>query len=269
MTKARSCYTGILAALLFVAPIAIPIHAGAMADDQASSATGQNDSQILADITKHLNKTKFKGIQPSVQNGVLTLAGTVDLFADKEDADRKAHHVKNVVAVRNQIEVGGKEVSDQQLGQALVEQLQYDRVGFGNMFNAIKVSVQNGVVTLSGAARTPVDKDSALSLVSNYPGVKDVVDDIDVLPPSPMDDGIRIAVARAVYGYPTLNKYAMDPARPIRIAVDRGNVELSGVVDSQSDKDVAFLQANGVPGVFKVTNDLVVANQPTEKKKKK
>ncbi len=269
MTKARIGYTGALAALLLVAPIAVPTRAIAMADDQASSSGGQSDSQITADITKQLNKSKFKGIEATVNNGVITLAGTTDLFEYKQEADRKAHRVKNVGAVRNQIEVGGKEVPDEALGQALAEKLQYDRVGYGNVYNAIKVSVQSGVVTLSGSARTPVDKDSALSLVSNYPGVKDVVDEIDVQPPSPMDDGIRIAVARAVYGYPSLNRYAIDPAKPIRIAVDRGNVELSGVVDSQADKDTAFIRASGVSGVFKVTNNLVVANQPNEKRKKK
>jgi hypothetical protein len=74
-----------------------------------------------------------------------------------------------------------------------------------------------------------------------------------------MDDRIRIATARAVYGYPSLNKYSIDPAKPIRITVVNGNVTLSGVVDTQADKDTANIRANGVPGVFKVTNNLQVA----------
>jgi len=242
------------------------IRALAIPQDKTTSATGQNDSQMQADINKQLSNSKFSGVKASVENGVITLSGTVDVYQAKEDADKKAHRVKNVVAVRNQIEVGGKEVSDQELGQALARKLAYDRVGYGNVFNAIKLSVQNGVVTLSGSARTPTDKDSALSLVSNYPGVKDVIDDVDVLPPSPMDDQIRMQVARAVYGYPSLNKYSIDPAKPIRIAVNSGNVELWGVVDTQADKDTANIRANSVPGVFKVTNDLVVANQTGEKK---
>jgi hypothetical protein len=79
-----------------------------------------------------------------------------------------------------------------------------------------------------------------------------------------MDDGIRMAVARAVYGYPALNKYAIDPAKPIRITVVNGHVQLDGVVDSQGDKELAFIRANGVPGVFSVKNNLQVANQPSE-----
>jgi hyperosmotically inducible protein len=263
----RSIFCSIFTlAVLLSAPIVLPAHAAVASDDNAASTTEKNDSQIQADINKQLSNKRFKGIEATVQNGVVTLTGTTDLYEYKQEADKKAHRVKNVTAVRNQIEVGGKEVSDQALGQALAEKLQYDRVGYGNEFNAIKVSVQDGVVTLGGSARTPVDKDSAISLVSNYPGVKDVVDDIEVQPPSPMDDQIRIATARAIYGYPSLSRYAMDPAKTIRIAVDRGNVELWGVVDSQADKNMAYIRANGVPGVFKVTNNLVVANQPTEKK---
>jgi hypothetical protein len=83
-----------------------------------------------------------------------------------------------------------------------------------------------------------------------------------------MDDQIRLAEARAIYGYPRLNKYAIDPAKPIRITVVNGIVTLSGVVDSQTDKDVANIQANGVPGVFKVVNNLqVVGSEKSEKEK--
>jgi hyperosmotically inducible periplasmic protein len=263
-----SVKTGFILALVLAASLG-PLSGWATAapQDKATAAGGQNDSQMQADVNRQLSNSKFSGVKASVENGVITLSGTVDVYQAKEDADKKAHRVKNVIAVRNLIEVGGKEVSDQELGQTLARKLAYDRVGYGNVFNAIKLSVQNGVVTLSGSARTPTDKDSALSLVSNYPGVKDVVDDIDVQPPSPMDDEIRMQVARAVYGYPSLNKYSIDPAKPIRIAVSGGNVELWGVVDTQADKETAYIRANSVPGVFKVTNDLVVANQPSEKKK--
>jgi len=96
--------------------------------------------------------------------------------------------------------------------------------------------------------------------------VKDVIDEISVDPTSQMDDQTRIAVYRRVYGYPSLNKYAIDPVKPIRITVINGNVTLNGVVDSAMDKNVAGIQANQVPGVFKVTNNLVVANQGNEKR---
>jgi osmotically-inducible protein OsmY len=149
-----------------------------------------------------------------------------------------------------------------------MEKLAYDRVGYGTTaFNAITVSVENGVVTLGGHAYSDVDKDSAASLVATYPGVKDVMDNIEVDPTSIMDDQTRLAVARAIYGYPSLNKYAIDPAKPIRISVQNGHVELYGVVDSKADKDTANIRANGVPGVFSVKNYLQVAGQPTETEK--
>ena len=229
---------------------------------QATDATmsGPNDAPIQAEVAKALDNKRFHDVKSTVQNGIVTLTGTVDLYSDKEDADKKTHHRKNVKGVQNLIQVGGPVVEDEQLRNKLAEKLSYDRVGYGTtMFNALTIGVQNGVVTLGGSAYGPTDKDSALSLVANYPGVKDVVDNIQVDPVSPMDDRIRIQEARAVYGASQLNKYAMDPAKSIRITVVNGNVTLSGVVDNQADKDVANIRANGVPGVFKVTNNLQVA----------
>jgi osmotically-inducible protein OsmY len=81
-----------------------------------------------------------------------------------------------------------------------------------------------------------------------------------------MDDRIRMEVYRSVYGFPSLNKYAIDPAQPIRISVQNGHVTLYGVVDSQADKDTAGIRANSVPGVFSVTNDLQVRGQAPEQK---
>jgi osmotically-inducible protein OsmY len=200
-----------------------------------------------------------------VENGIATLTGTVSLYEYKADAEKRVRKAKGVNAVRNEIEVSGPTVSDQELKTKLAEKLSYDRVGYGNAFNAISVNVENGMVTLGGHARTDVDKDSAMAVVATYPGVKEVVNDIEVDPVSIMDDQTRLNVARAIYGYPMLNKYAIDPAKPIRIAVQNGNVELYGVVDSQADKNVAGIRANGVPGIFSVKNYLQVANQPSEK----
>jgi osmotically-inducible protein OsmY len=228
--------------------------------------SGSSDAQIQADVMKALDNKRFKDVKVSVQNGVVILTGTVDLYSAKVDADNKAHHRKNVKGVENQIQVAGPVVDDMTLRDKLAERLAYDRVGYGTTaFNSFTIGVQNGVVTLGGTAYGPSDKDSAVSLVENYPGVKDVIDNIEVAPVSPMDDRIRLAEARAIYGAPQLNKYAIDPAKPIRITVVNGNVTLSGVVDSQADKDVANIRANGVPGVFKVVNNLQVVGSGQEK----
>jgi hyperosmotically inducible protein len=228
------------------------------------AAQAQEDSAAA----NRLNKKEFKNVKVSVSNGIATLTGTVDLVQNKADAEKAVRKADGVTAVRNLIQVAGPSVSDSQLQAKLGEKLAYDRVGYPGetTFNAITIGVQNGVVTLAGHARFDWDKDSAVSLVSSYPGVKDVVDHIQVDPVSIMDDQTRAAVARAVYGNSVLNKYAIDPAKPIRISVQNGHVELYGVVDSEMDKNVAFIQANSVPGVFSVKNYLQVANQNGETK---
>ena len=232
---------------------------------QAPAPVGQ-DSQVQADVMKALDKKQFHDVQASVQSGMVTLTGTVDTYADKEDADKRTHHRKNVRGVDNEIQVAAGEVDDTTLQRKLIEKVSTDRVGYGTTaFNAISVTVQNGVATLGGVAYGPVDKDSAVSTVANTKGVRDVIDNIEVAPLSNFDDQSRIAEFRAIYGFPSLNKYAIDPAKPIRITVINGNVTLNGVVDSQADKDTAGIRANGVPNVFKVTNNLQVAGRVAAK----
>lgn len=258
MTKSIRAAHSVVLILAFVVGGAVRV--------RAQAASGSTDALIQADVTKALDNKRFKDVKITVQNGVVTLTGTVGIYADKEDADKRVHHRKDVKGVQNLIEVAGPTVDDVTLRDKLAEKLIYDRVGYGTTaFNSFTIGVQNGVVTLGGTAYGPTDKDSAVSLVSNYPGVKDVVDNIEVAPVSPMDDRIRLAEARAIYGAPQLNKYAIDPAKPIRITVVNGNVTLTGVVDNQGDKDVANIRANGVAGVFKVVNNLQVAGESKEK----
>lgn len=249
----RSLSAGILAGV---------VAAGGGLTTLRAQDSGQ-DGQLQVDVMKALDKKQFRDVKAQVQGGVVTLSGAVRTYAEKEDADRRVHHRKSVRAVRNDIQVrGGAEVDDLTLRNKLAEKITYDRVGYGTTaFNSITIGVQNGVVTLGGTAYGPTDKDSAVSLVANYPGVKDIVDNIEVAPLSPNDDRIRVDEARAIYGYPMLNKYSIDPAKPIRITVVNGNVTLTGVVNTQADKDAANIQANGVSGVFKVTNNLQVAGK--------
>ena len=249
-----------------------PAWTEAQSASQSEGATSAHtaapaDAAIQADVMKALDNKRFQDVKVAVASGMVTLTGSVGVYAEKEDAEKKTHHCKNVKAVENKIEVAGPVVEDNTLRNKLAEKLAYDRVGYGTTaFNALTIGVENGVVTLGGIAYGPVDKSSAVSLVENYPGVKDVVDNIEVAPVSPNDDRIRLATARAVYGAPQLNRYALDPAKPIRITVVNGNVTLSGVVDTKADKDVANIRANGVPGVFKVTNNLEIAGPSSASK---
>jgi hyperosmotically inducible protein len=128
-----------------------------------------------------------------------------------------------------------------------------------NVFDNITYTVSGYDVTLTGQVTQPVLKRDAENVVKRIEGVEKVVNQIEVLPASPMDDGLRLRLYRVIYGFPGLEKYALPVIKPIRIIVKNGHVTLEGVVDSESDKNLANLRANGVSSVFSVTNNLVVA----------
>jgi osmotically-inducible protein OsmY len=253
-------------ALMSLSPIC-PAAAQSAPPSTDASVSAQTGNPTTTNAAARLDKKQFRNVKVSVNQGVATLTGSVELYQDKADAGKRVRKAQGVASVRNLIEVAGPTLPDEKLESKLLDKLAYDRVFYGNAFNAITVSVENGRVTLGGHARTDVDKDSALALVSTYPGVKDMVDEIAVDPVSIFDNRIRRQVFDAIYGYPSLNRYAIDPAKPIRIAVQNGNVELYGTVDSQTDKDIAFIRANGVPGVFSVKNFLQVAGPPAKTQK--
>jgi hyperosmotically inducible protein len=126
------------------------------------------------------------------------------------------------------------------------------------VFDYIAFKVDGYNVTLLGQVVRPTLKSDAENAVKHIEGVEKVDNQIEVLPPSPMDDRLRLTLYRAIYGYPALEKYALGVQKPIRIIVKNGRVTLEGVVDNEADKNLAGLRANGVPGIFSVTNNLQV-----------
>jgi BON domain-containing protein len=134
------------------------------------------------------------------------------------------------------------------------------------VFDVIGYQVNGTTVTLTGSVVRPVTKSDAENSVKHIEGVQSVNNQIEVLPPSPMDDGLRIRLFRAIYGFPSLEKYDLGTIKPIRIIVKGGHVTLEGVVDSQSDKDTAGIRANSVPGIFEVKNNLQVVSPDGGKK---
>lgn len=127
-----------------------------------------------------------------------------------------------------------------------------------DVFDNIEYQVQGDTVTLMGAVTRPVLKSDAENVVKHIEGVSRVVNKIDVLPPSSSDDQLRRALFRAIYGDPALEKYALGVQKPIRIIVKMGNVSLEGVVDNETDKNLAGIRAKSVPGTFGVVNNLHV-----------
>jgi osmotically-inducible protein OsmY len=260
----------IRAAVLTVAALAAtlwfpPQKAFASGRDEVTTSPPGRDKSPMRDAEARLNKAQFNNVKVDVEDGVATLTGSVDLFEYKKDAENRVRKAKSIKATRNLINVAGKDIADDKLQERLVDRLSYDRVGYGNVFNAISVNVNGGTVTLDGHARTYMDRDSALALVATTPGVLEMVDSIEVDPVSLMDDDIRIRVARAVYGDSALRKYSINPAKPIRISVQDGKVSLYGMVDNEMDANIALIRANGVSGVFAVNNQLQVAGNTSEK----
>jgi hyperosmotically inducible protein len=129
-----------------------------------------------------------------------------------------------------------------------------------SVFDNLAYKVEGDTVTLLGQVARPTLKSDAENAVKKIEGVDHVVNNIEVLPVSPFDDRIRHAEFRKIYSFPPLSKYAWGAVPPIHIIVKGGHVTLEGVVDNESDKNAAGIQANGVPGVFSVTNNLRVDN---------
>src|SRR3984893_17935496 len=224
----------------------------------AQTTSARYDSDIQARVTQQLTKkSEFRNLQASTEDGIVTLSGSVDLYQQKLDAGKKVRKLDKVHGARNQVAVSTT-APDAQLAAKLERKLHYDRIGYDNEFNFVNVAVNNGVATLNGETRTDVARDSALSLVNNMPGVKDVVDNIKVSPVSGFDDRIRISAMRAIYRDPVLSRYASDPALPIRIVVDNGKLSLYGRGENATDKEGEGMCAKKIFGVVSVQNHLEV-----------
>lgn len=126
------------------------------------------------------------------------------------------------------------------------------------VYDYIAFKVDGATVTLIGQAVRPTLRSDAENAIKRIEGVEKVDNQIEVLPPSPTDDRLRTRLFRAIYQYPALQKYELGVQKPIRIIVKNGRATLEGVVDTEGDKNLAGLRANGVSGLFSVTNNLQV-----------
>jgi hyperosmotically inducible periplasmic protein len=143
----------------------------------------------------------------------------------------------------------------------LEEQVRHELVmlPYYGVFDELSFQVEGTTVRLTGRVARPVLRSDAENVVKRIAGVTSVENKIEVLPLSRFDDSIRLAELRAIYGNSALFRYNLaGVAAPIRILVKNGNVTLEGVVASQTDKNIAGIVANGVAGVFSVTNNLQV-----------
>jgi hyperosmotically inducible periplasmic protein len=156
---------------------------------------------------------------------------------------------------------GQRQRSEEKYRARLAKEVRHQLVllPYYSVFDNLAFKIDGDKVTLLGQVVRPVLKDDAESAVKSIEGVAAVVNNIEVLPLSPMDDQLRIAVYRAIYHDTALFRYGESAVPSIHIIVKNGNVTLVGVVDNESDKNLANLRANGVPNVFSVKNELTVA----------
>jgi hyperosmotically inducible periplasmic protein len=145
------------------------------------------------------------------------------------------------------------QISDADLGNlvanAVVSYAQF------SIFDDVNIAVSGRSVTLSGWVTMPVKRTEIAERVKKIDGVRDVVNDIEVLPVSPTDSALRTKLARSIYGHPSFWHYAQMASPPIHIVVDRGRVTLAGRVNSEVERMLAYSLAQ-VPGTFSVTNRL-------------
>ncbi len=142
----------------------------------------------------------------------------------------------------------------------LIKQVRHELVmlPYYGVFDNLAYKVDGDKVTLLGQVTRPTLKSAAEKVVKDIEGVERVDNQIVVLPPSPNDDRLRLALYRAIYSRPGLDRYALMAVPPIHIIVANGNVTLEGSVANEGDRNVANITANGVSGIFSVTNNLTV-----------
>jgi hyperosmotically inducible protein len=147
--------------------------------------------------------------------------------------------------------------------QNLMKEIRHQLVllPYYSVFDNLAYRLEGDKVILEGQVVRPTLKSDAEAAVKSIEGVATVVNNIEVLPVSPMDDQIRRAVYRAIYGDTALFRYGTSAVPSIHIIVKNGSVTLEGVADNEADKNLANLRANGVPNVFAVKNNLRVVSE--------
>jgi len=161
----------------------------------------------------------------------------------------------------------GQQRNEKKMQENLAKEVRHQLLllPYYSVFDNLLFKVAGDRVTLLGQVVRPSLKSDAENAVKGIESVASVDNQIEVLPVSAMDDQLRRAVYRAIYGDPVLSRYGMSALPPIHIIVKNGNVTLEGAVDSESDKNMATLRTNAVPNVFSVTNNLTFA--PSDQKK--
>lgn len=233
-----------------------------------TTATAQRSNDRLSDemiesLVKHrlmrADIWKANNIKIDADDGIVKLEGKVLSSAMKRRAERIAWRVDDVIRVENRLEVEGKFRNDQEIADEIAKDLR-GHVWF-DVFDWVEGRVNNGVVTLTGAVREPWRKEEFGNIAEDVLGVREVNNQIRILPTSIYDDQLRVRVARLIYGDPRFVRYANRANPPIHIVVDNGRIMLEGAVNSQLEKQLVESIVRSETLSFEVQNNLKVDGQ--------
>jgi len=220
---------------------------------------GSTDAQTLAEIQDkmyHARVHKYGQVTATYANGTATLTGTVDNLGTKRAAERAARKVDGVKDVVNNIRVHADDFTPHQmLAKARKEVVTYYAYG---IFDNVQLEARGDKLIVSGQVTQPFKKSDLGNILERVRGVAALENNLEVLPLSTFDDGLRFRVARAIYGSNALYRYGNRALPPIHIIVKNGNVTLEGVVGSRLDRQLAEVAARQVALSFSVTNNLRV-----------
>ncbi len=228
--------------------------------------TGSRDAQLQALGQEKLVNAKIGAkVDLKVENAAATLSGTVDSVMLKERASREVLKVQGIVTVINNLQVANAAGGDEGLLGRVVHEIRL--YPWYTIFDDIEASADGGRVKLTGQVVQPWRKSDIGRIVAGIPGVKEVENDLEVLPLSPFDNELRARITAAIYRDPVLSRYAIQALPPIHIIVKNGNVTLIGFVHNEVEKAAAFRAARFAATYFDLNNQLVVETAQAKKNK--
>lgn len=226
---------------------------------QDNRVTDNAVKTVLENKLRKDNLLRNDNIKVKVENGMVTLTGTVPTLADKKKAEQDAVKVAESYKVENNLVLVQASSSDQEIAKEVGDQIHNNL--FYTVFDWIVVKVKGGVVNLSGYVSYAWAKTVFQHLAETVPGVKQVDNEIQALPLSTYDDRLRQSIALAIYTDPMFEGYAYEADPPIHIIVNNGKVTLMGEVDYPLQKNTAERLVLFNTEAFGVTNDLEVRNK--------
>lgn len=225
-----------------------------------SAAAAIRDTSVSPDSAPAaiLTQTRIYAWTPDDKKGEYAAAFTANENLDRTASSARAN--RKYAQFAQASTAGSTRARSQDSRRGIEREVRHELVmlPYYGVFDNFAFSVAGGTVTLLGQVTRPTLKSAAERVVKDIEGVERVVNNIEVLPVSPNDDRLRMALYRAIYGHTALSRYSIQAVPPIHIIVNNGHATLEGVVANESDKNIANIQARGVPGVFSVTNNLRV-----------